>query len=214
MSPSSHTTQLSDLTNRRSQRLHCDGVPFYKVGGKGNLTYSQAYAAILKDGGGTETKPGHISFSPHGLRRIIHLNSIYATRAHEFLLKKKEEWLAARKKAQEAIVAKYKVFLDALDQGHVVEQCSINADGGAVDWTPTRDINPNFDPSRYRIIKDGVIIDPHAELEIGTVKTTPDQPEILPCVAAAETLDERQNREDKEAAASESMASVQDLAKS
>ncbi len=162
----SHTTNLTELANRRSQKLPCDGIPFYKVGKKSGLTYSQAFDAVIKDSGSCLKQDG-VTFSPHGLRRIIALNAGYAARAQDFLLRNRQEQAERTAKAVAKLEADWKILDEALAAGEIVERME-KEEGGGFKWTPVTVVDRQFPPSHFRMVKkDGTVVDTATNLVIG-----------------------------------------------
>lgn len=86
---------LTALQRRNTIRLICDGVKRFKVGKLEDLSYSEAYEAILDDTNsqvGTEA----ITYTPDALRRITKLNLSYVNIAQNFLREQRKNQLGEK----------------------------------------------------------------------------------------------------------------------
>lgn len=88
---------------RRASKLPCDGAPRYKVGKQKNLTYSQAYDAILEEVTLKKDENGHRTLKHGGALRLVNLNKLYFSVASEAVQKMIDD-----KKAANAAAAKDK----------------------------------------------------------------------------------------------------------
>lgn len=80
---------------RRAGKLPCDGVGRYKVGKRKNLSYSQAYDAILEEITLNKDAQGHRTIKHGGALRLVNLNKTYFSVASEFIQKAIDDKKAA-----------------------------------------------------------------------------------------------------------------------
>jgi hypothetical protein len=92
---SANTQPINPKTQRRASQLPCDGVPRYKVGKNKDLTYSQAYAEILKEITVSTDKDGGRVVKHGGALRLVNLNKTYFSVAGPAITKMIDDQKAA-----------------------------------------------------------------------------------------------------------------------
>ena len=103
-----HPRPLSVAQSAKSRRWPCNGLCCFSVGHRMNLTYDEAYTAILQSTQcSVDEATKKITFSPEGYRRITILNGLYYPRAKAFIyahylnLHKQRQEAEAKKRAEQ-----------------------------------------------------------------------------------------------------------------